>query len=359
MLLQKLSLVNFKNYEQTNLEFSSGLNCFVGNNGVGKTNILDAIYYLCLCKSNFNSVDSQNIKINNEFAVIQGEFVLNEKKEEIYCGIRKNKRKVFKRNKKEYIKFSDHIGLFPVVMISPADSNLILDGSEERRKFINGVIVQYDKNYLQDIIRYNKLIEQRNKLLKNIASSNDQQEDTLEIYDEQIIPAGESIFEKRLNFTKKLIPVFQKYYEFISSGKEKVDLFYQSQLTEGNFRDQLLKSKKKDKILQFTSVGIHKDDLILNLQGLNIKKIGSQGQQKTYLVALKLAKFDFIKEITGISPILLLDDNFGQIFVTHTNEKRMKAVLKDIQVNYRLFFISDGLINEIQHNEKKQHSKNK
>ncbi len=378
MFIQKLSLVNFKNYSQTDLEFSSKLNCFIGNNGVGKTNIFDAIYYLCLCKSNFNPIDSQNIKHNEDLAVIQGEFILNSKNEKIYCGIRKNKRKVFKRNNKEYTKLSDHIGLFPIVMISPADSNLILDGSEERRKFINGVIVQYDKNYLQDIIKYNRLIEQRNRLLKNIASAKHLHEDTLDIYDAQIVPVGESIYEKRLNFTEKLIPVFQKYYDFISSGREKVDLTYQSQLSEGNFRDQLLQSQERDKTLQFTSVGIHKDDLILNLQGFNIKKIGSQGQQKTYLVALKLAKFDFIKEITNIRPILLLDDifdkfdesrvkqiiklvsdeNFGQIFITHTNEKRMKAVLKDIQVSYRLFLINNGMINEIQHNEKKQHSEN-
>lgn len=373
MFLQKLSLVNFKNYGQTDLIFSSKLNCFIGYNGVGKTNIFDAIYYLCLCKSYFNSIDSQNIKHKEEFAVIQGEFVHNKKNEEIYCGLRKSKRKVFKRNKKEYTKLSDHIGLFPVVMISPADSNLILDGSEERRRFINGVIVQYDKEYLHDIVRYNKLIGQRNKLLKSIFASGSSQEDTLEVYNEQLIPVAERIFEKRQNFTQKLIPVFQKYYDFISSGKEKVDLIYQSQLSAGNFREHLLQSEERDKILQFTSVGIHKDDLILNLHNLNIKKIGSQGQQKTFLVALKLAKFDFIREITGMKPILLLDDifdkfdesrvrkiiqlvsdeNFGQIFITHTNEKRMKAVLKDIKVDYRLFFINDGIINEIQHNEKK------
>ena len=367
MNLQKLSLINFKNYEHTDLLFSSKLNCFIGNNGVGKTNIFDAIYYMCLCKSYFNSVDRQNIRHTEELAVIQAVFMLNEKNEEIYCGISKNKRKIFKRNKKEYTKLSDHVGLFPVVMISPADTNLILDGSEDRRKFINGVIVQYDKNYLEDIIKYNKLIEQRNKLLKNIAFTDNSQEDTIEIYDEQIIPVGERIFEKRLDFTKKLIPVFQKYYDFISSGKENVELIYQSQLAKGDFKSQLTQSRDKDKALQFTSVGIHKDDLALNLQGYNIKKIGSQGQQKTYLVALKLAKFDFIKEITGNKPILLLDDifdkfdesrvkqiiklvsdeNFGQIFITHTNKNRMKAVLKEIPVSHKLFFIKNGIINEI------------
>jgi DNA replication and repair protein RecF len=373
MFLQKLSIVNFKNYQQADMEFSPKLNCFIGRNGVGKTNIFDAIYYLCLCKSYFNIIDSQNIKYDEELSVIQGDFMLNGTKEAIYCGIRKNKRKVFKRNKKEYSRLSDHIGLLPIVMISPADSILITGGSEERRKFINGVIVQYDKNYLEDLIKYNRLISQRNKLLKDMAVSGNYQDDTLLVYDEQIIPVGERIYEKRVSFAEKLVPVFQKYYDFISLGKEKVELIYQSQLAEGNFGTHLEQSKEKDRLLQFTTTGVHKDDLILNLHGINIKRNCSQGQQKTYLVALKLAKFDFIKEINKIRPILLLDDvfdkfdesrvkqiiklvsddKFGQIFVTHTSEERMRTVLRDISTDHKLFFIKDGIINEIFKNEKK------
>jgi len=379
MFLQKLSIVNFKNYQQADMEFSPKLNCFIGRNGVGKTNIFDSIYYLCLCKSFFNIIDSQNIKYNEELSVIQGDFILDGTKETIYCGIRKNKRKVFKRNKKEYSRLSNHIGLLPIVMISPADSNLITGGSEERRKFINGVIVQYDKNYLEDLIKYNRLISQRNKLLKDLAVSGNYQDDTLAVYDEQIVPVGERIYEKRVIFAEKLVPIFQKYYDFISLGKEKVELIYQSQLAEGDFSDHLEQSKEKDRLLQFTTTGVHKDDLILNLQGINIKRNGSQGQQKTYLVALKLAKFDFIKEINKIRPILLLDDvfdkfdesrvkqiiklvsddNFGQIFISHTSEERMKTVLRDIPTDHKLFSIQDGVINEIVKNEKKQHPKNK
>ncbi len=379
MFLQKLSIVNFKNYQQADIEFSPKLNCFIGKNGVGKTNIFDAIYYLCLCKSYFNIIDSQNIKYNEELSVIQGDFIMNGTKEAIYCGMQRNKRKIFKRNKKEYNRLSDHIGLLPVVMISPADSNLITGGSEERRKFINGVIVQFDKNYLEDLIKYNRLISQRNKLLKDMAVSGSYPDETLAVYDEQIVPVGERIYEKRVTFAEKLVPIFQKYYDFISLGKEKVELIYQSQLAEGDFAGQLKHSGEKDRFLQFTTVGVHKDDLILNLQGINIKRNGSQGQQKTYLVALKLAKFDFIKEINKIRPILLLDDvfdkfdesrvkqiiklvsddNFGQIFISHTSGERMRAVLKDISTEYRLFFIQDGVINEIVENEKKQHTKNK
>jgi len=379
MFLQNLSLVNFKNYEQADMELSSKLNCFIGKNGVGKTNIFDAVHYLCLCKSYFNVIDTQNIRYNEELSVIQGDFELNGKKEEIYCGIQRRKRKVFKRNKKEYSRHSEHIGLLPVVMISPADSNLILGGSEERRRFINVVIVQYDKNYLNDLIKYNRIISQRNKLLRDLASHNNYHEETLAIYDEQLIPVAERIHKKRMDFAEKLVPIFQKYYDFISLGEEKVELIYRSQLEAGDFASQLKKSGEKDRILQYTTTGIHKDDLILNLQGINIKKNGSQGQQKTYLVALKLAKFDFIKGINNIKPILLLDDvfdkfdesrvkqiiklvsdeNFGQIFISHTSIDRMKAVLKDIPVSYKLFLIHDGLINEIINNEKKQHPKNK
>ncbi|UCH14343.1 MAG: DNA replication and repair protein RecF [Bacteroidales bacterium] len=376
MFLQKLSLINFKNYQQADIEFSPKLNCFIGKNGVGKTNIFDAVYYLCLCKSYFNIIDSQNIKYNEELSVIQGEFVMNGNKEEIYCGLRRNKRKVFKRNKKEYNKLSNHIGLLPIVMISPADSNLITGGSEERRKFINGVIVQYDKNYLDDLIKYNRLISQRNKLLKDLAISDNYHADTLDVYDEQLVPVGKRIYEKRVSFAEKLVPIFQKYYDFISLGIEKVELIYQSQLSDGDFGAQLEQAKEKDRLFQFTTTGVHKDDLILNLQGINIKKNGSQGQQKTYLVALKLAKFDFIKEINKIKPVLLLDDvfdkfdesrvkqiiklvaddNFGQILISHTSEERMKAVLRDISIDHKLFIIQDGSINE---NEKKQHTKNK
>ncbi len=367
MYLRKLGLVNFKNYENVELEFSPRINCFVGGNGVGKTNLLDAVHYLCLCKSYFNSADTESILYGSEFSVIQGEFDIKGKAEEIYCGIRRDKRKIFKRNKKEYTKLSDHIGLLPLVMISPLDSALILDGGEERRKFINHVIVQYDRHYLEMLIRLNRIIAQRNKLLKDI-SEKGVDEDTLEIYDDQLAEAGEHVFRVRREFTEQLVPVFQKYYDFISGNIEEVQLVYQSQLADGNYKNLLLNSREKDRLYRYTTVGPQKDDLMLNLFGHTIKNAGSQGQQKTYLVALKFAQFDFIREVSGKLPVLLLDDvfdkfdelrvkqiiklvseeKFGQIFITHTNKDRMKAVLEDIHVEHRLFEVAGGKVNVLE-----------
>lgn len=359
MYLKSLTLINFKNYENAELEFSPAINCFVGNNGVGKTNLLDAIHYLSLSKSYFNNIDSQNIKHGTDFFIIQGTFVRKEAEEEIYCGIKRNKRKQFKRNKKEYQKLSEHIGLIPSVMISPADTSLILEGSDERRKFINAVISQYDKYYLDDSIKYNHALTQRNNLLKSFNKTGDFDQTTLEVWDDQLIQLGTRIYKARLDFIEKLLPIFQRYYDFISKGNEEVELVYSSQIHEGDFAALLENALKKDRILEYTTVGIHKDDLILNLSGYPIKKIGSQGQQKTYLVALKLAKFDFIKNVNGFKPVLLLDDifdrfdhervlqiiqlvadeNFGQIFITDTDQERWKNILKDLKIDYKLFHI--------------------
>jgi DNA replication and repair protein RecF len=366
MYLKKLGLVNFKNYNNAELELCPKINCFVGGNGVGKTNLLDAVHYLSLCKSYFNFSDAENILYNTGFAVIQGEFSLKNKTEEIYCALQHDRRKVFKRNKKEYPKLSDHIGLLPLVMISPMDSVLILGGGEERRRFINNVIVQYDKHYLEMVIKVNRIIAQRNKLLKDIAD-NDTGYDTLDVYDLQLAEAGEIVFEKRREFAEKLVPVFQYYYDFISDKSEKVELIYHSRLANGDYYHQLVKNRERDLFLRYTTTGPHKDDLILNLFGHHIRKAGSQGQQKTFLVALKFAQFDFIREVSGKLPILLLDDvfdkfdekrvkkiiklvseqKFGQIFITHTNTSRMKAVLENIHVEHRLFKVSKGKIDVI------------
>jgi DNA replication and repair protein RecF len=366
MYLKKLGLVNFKNYNNAELELCSKINCFVGGNGVGKTNLLDAIHYLSLCKSYFNFTDIESILYGTEFAVIQGEFILNDKIEEIYCALQHDKRKIFKRNKKEYTRLSEHIGLLPLVMISPLDSALILDGGEERRRFMNQVIVQYDKYYLEMIIRLNRIIAQRNKLLKDISEQGGDY-DTLDVYDAQLAEAGKIVFQKRLEFTEKLVPIFQHYYDFISEKGEKVELVYQSQLADGDYHKILNKIRGKDIFFKYTTTGPHKDDLVLKLFGHNIKKAGSQGQQKTFLVALKLAQFDFIREVSGKLPVLLLDDifdkfdeervkqiiklvaeqKFGQIFITHTNTDRMKAVLENIHVDYKLFKVLNGKINMI------------
>jgi len=345
MILNSLSLVNFKNYEQVDVDFSNKINCFVGNNGVGKTNLLDAIYYLSFCKSWVNPIDSQNIRNNQDFFVIQGQYSRKDKEEHIYCGVKKGHKKQFKRNKKEYAKLAEHIGFIPLVIKSPADTNFIYDGSEERRKFLDSVISQFDHHYLNDLMNYNKVLTQRNKLLKQ--HNPQQYEDTFEVYNEQLIAYGQNIHIKRKLFINELIPIFQDFFEQISGGKEQVQLGYKSQLDENSFADLLKQSFQKDTIMQYTTAGIHKDDLTLLLEGKNLKKFGSQGQQKTFLVALKFAQYDFIRNQTGLKPILLLDDifdkldhfrvkqiielvtdnHFGQIFISDTSPDRLNCFL--------------------------------
>jgi DNA replication and repair protein RecF len=359
MHLKSLSLVNFKNYEQLDLSLCEKINCFVGENGVGKTNLLDALHYLSLCKSNLNPVDSQNVRFDQEFCVVQGVFERLGKEENIYCGIRKQKKKQFKRNQKEYQKLSEHIGLIPLVMISPADSILINGGSEERRKFMNEVIAQYSRLYLNNLIQYNRALTQRNRLLKEGTSGRGAEREVVEIWDEQLIRYGEPIFKERKRFVKELLPVFGTYYEHVSGNREQVSLTYDTQLEGKDFRDGLKESFEKDRIIQYTTFGIHKDDLGMSLGEHSLKKCGSQGQQKTFLVALKLAEFEFIRKLMKIPPILLLDDifdkfdasrvkqiislvaenHFGQIFITDTNEQRLKGILKEIPADHRVYKI--------------------
>ena len=368
MHLKTLSLVNFKNYEQVDISLSARINCFVGENGVGKTNLLDAIHYLSLCKSNLNPVDSQNIRYDQDFLVVQGLFERKDKEENIYCGIRKQKKKQFKRNQKEYSKLSEHIGLIPLVMISPADAILINGGSEERRKFMNGVIAQYSRVYLENLIQYNRALAQRNRLLKDFAFARNFDHEMLEVWDDQLIRYGEPIFEERARFVSEILPVFNAFHSHVSGDREQVTLTYQAHLLETGFREGLKASLEKDRIIQYTTFGIHKDDLGMELGGYSMKKSGSQGQQKTFLVALKLAEFEFIRKLTKIPPILLLDDifdkfdagrvkhiislvaknQFGQIFITDTNEQRLQGILHEIPADHRVFRItSDARFEEI------------
>ena len=360
MHLKTLSLVNFKNYEQVDIPLSAKINCFVGENGVGKTNLLDAIHYLSLCKSNLNPVDSQNVRYDQDFLVVQGLFDRNGKEENIYCGIRKQKKKQFKRNQKEYSKLSEHIGLIPLVMISPADAILINGGSEERRKFMNGVIAQYSRVYLENLIQYNRALAQRNKLLKDFAYSRKFDLEMLEVWDEQLILYGEPIFKERVRFVNELLPVFNALHSHVSGDREKVSLSYRADMQETGFREGLKASLDKDRFIQYTTFGIHKDDLGMELGGYSLKKSGSQGQQKTFLVALKLAEFEFIRKLTKIPPILLLDDifdkfdthrvkhiislvaenQFGQIFITDTNEQRLQGILQEIPADHKVFRIT-------------------
>jgi DNA replication and repair protein RecF len=366
MYLKKLSLTFFKNYDQAELEFSPKINCFVGNNGVGKTNILDAIHYLSLTKSFFNNIDSVNIRHNEAYFIVQGIFVQDDEENNIFCSFHKEKQKVLKRNGKEYHKLSDHVGRYPVVMISPADSALIIEGSEVRRKFLNKIISQYDAGYLDSVLKYNKVLQQRNKLLKDFKSTGRFDNDMLSIWDSQLIKYGNYIFGERDVLVNELIPVFNEYYSFISSEKELVKLIYRSHLKEGDFSQILQNAVNKDRILEYTTVGIHKDDLILEMDDYTVKSLGSQGQQKSYLVALKLAKFDYIKRKAGFSPILLLDDifdkfdaarveqiirlvgnhRFGQIFITDTHKSRLQEILTTVDSDYKMFRIGENGIEE-------------
>ncbi len=370
MYLKKLALTNFKNYELNELEFSPKINCFVGNNGVGKTNILDAIHYLSLTKSFFNNIDSISIRHGEDYFIIQGTFVRDGEEDLIYCAFQKQKQKLLKRNGKEYQKLSDHVGRYPVVMISPADSALITEGSEDRRRFMNKIISQYSAEYLDSVLSYNKALQQRNKLLKDIKSSGIFDEDVLSIWDAQLVKYGTYVYNQRQALLNELVPVFQEYYSLISSGKESVKLKYRSHLSEGSFIDALMNSMTKDRFLEYTTVGIHKDDMLLEMNDFSVKSLGSQGQQKSYLVALKLAKFDYIKRKAGISPILLLDDifdkfdaerveqiiklvgnkRFGQIFITDTHQDRLQDILLSHKTDYKLFKIAGNGIEVLNQN---------
>ena len=366
MHLENLSILNFKNYEEANIELSSQVNCFLGNNGEGKTNILDAIHYLSFCKSYFNSVDSQNVRFEQDFFVVQGEFLKEDNIDKIYCGVKKGKKKVFKRNKKDYTRLADHIGLYPLVMITPNDISLIIDGSETRRKFIDAIISQFNREYLTKLIKYNKVVEQRNALLKQFARERRFNLETLEIWDYQLIELGNSIFEERLAFLNDFSELFQDHYEAISGGKEKVGLSYKSQAFDGKLEYNLKNNLDKDKAVQYTSVGIHKDDIVFTIHDNPLKKFGSQGQQKSFLIALKLAQFHYLEKVKEHKPLLLLDDifdkldkgrvkhlmemvankDFGQVFITDTSLDRVPALFSDIDAELKCFHIEKGGVNE-------------
>lgn len=357
MILKSLALLNYKNFDSKSFEFDHTINCLVGNNGVGKTNVLDAIYHLSFGKSYFNPVASQNIKYDEEFFVINGEYDKDEKTENIVVSLKKGQKKIIKRNSKAYDKFSDHIGFLPLVIISPADRDLIIEGSDTRRKFIDSVISQSDKNYLNNLINYNKILSQRNSLLKYFAANHTYNNDTVDVYNQQLQQYGTHIFEKRKQFLESFIPLFKARYKAISNNNEEVSLNYKSDLFEDSLEQLLKKTINKDKALQYTSVGVHKDDLEFNIGDYPIKKFGSQGQQKSFLIALKLAQFDSIKAISGDNPILLLDDifdkldetrvaqiiklvndeNFGQIFISDTHAERTENAVKQVHQSYEIF----------------------
>jgi len=368
MEIRKLHIVQFKNYQEAEISFFDGVNCFIGPNGSGKTNILDAIHYLSMCRSYLNPIDSQNIRFEQSFFMLQSVWNKDGQEVDLYCGVKKGQKKIFKKNKAEYDKLAEHIGSFPAVMISPYDRNLISEGSEVRRKWMDGIISQFDRRYLENLMRYNRILDQRNALLKNQLKNGFFDRESFEVWDEQLLETGHSISTKRQEFLKEFIPIFQLFYDELGASGESVNLIYKSQLIEGDFRSLLAVNMDRDKHLGYTSVGIHKDDLIFELNAYPIKKFGSQGQQKSYLIALRLAQYEWLKKHLNQNPLLLLDDifdkldnnrveklmqmvsnhSFGQVLVTDTDEERVKRIFDSIQEPFRMFKVESGKIEQIE-----------
>ena len=357
VFLKKISIINYKNILDKEYELDPKINCFVGDNGVGKTNILDAVYHLSMGKSYFNVKNDQLINRGKDYMLVDGVFELNNKNERIVFSLKIGEKKVLKRNGKPYKKFSNHIGLIPVVLISPYDNDLINEGSSERRKFIDSIISQNDKEYLINLIAYTRVIQNRNKLLKQYNRSVDFDLDTIKVYDDQIYKLSEPIFKARDKFIKEFTPLVLEKYKHISDDKEKISIEYKSDLIDNHVENLIKDSFQKDVILQYTSVGLHKDDFVFNIDENRIKRFGSQGQQKSFLIALKLAQFDYLKNETGNSPILLMDDifdkldlmrvkriveivnstNFGQLFLSDTDKERIEKVLSSLNLSSKIF----------------------
>jgi len=363
MRLSMTQWEGFRNLKPRRLEWTEGLHLLMGSNGSGKTNILDAVHYLSLTKSFFNNSDTLSIRYGEDFFILKGLFVGDDSSDELFCAFQKQKQKVFRLNGKEYQRMSDHVGRYPVVMLSPADSTLITGASEERRRFLNMIISQYDPSYLDAHMRYNKVLMQRNKVLRE---GGPDAGSMLEIYDEQMAPEAELIHEARKNLTENLLPLFASYYEKISGSAEMVNIRYRSHLESGNYRQQLSDARGKDYAMQFTTTGIHRDDLVFELNGHMAKTSASQGQQKSFVVALKLAKFRLIGRMNGFAPALLLDDifdkfdqnrveeiirlvgsgEFGQVFITDTQQDRIHRILDNSGVDFRLYRIGRKGIEE-------------
>lgn len=363
MILKKLSILNYKNLAEAELTLSDKLNCFIGQNGMGKTNLLDAIYFLSMCKSSTTSQDQMVVQHDTEFMVLQGDYIREDgTPEEIYCGLKRGQKKQFRRSKKPYKRIAEHIGLIPVVMVSPNDQMLIMGGSEERRRFMDMTISQCDQPYLEALMRYNKALQQRNTLLKQ---EEEPDADLMSLWEEAMAQEGEKIYLKRKSYVEAFIPYFQEFYEKISQGNEQVQLEYISHGSRGPLLDTIQRDRMKDRAVGYSLHGIHKDDLEMTLNGFPMKREGSQGQNKTYLIALKLAQVDFLRRNgQQTSPILLLDDifdkldaqrveqivklvtddRFGQTFITDTNRDHLDSILQNTQHDYKLYEVEHGTI---------------
>ena len=365
MILEKLSLLNYKNIAEATLELSPKMNCFIGRNGAGKTNVLDAVYYLSFCHSASNPIDSQVVRHGQEFLMLEGTYsddrMADGERLTIGCGMKRGQKKHFKRNKKEYRKLSEHIGLIPIVMVSPDDTSLIGGGSEERRRLMDVVIAQTDRTYMDALNRYNKALQQRNALLKQ---ETEPDAEMLGIFEEQMALSGEAVYRQRALFTEQLVPLFQQFYERISGGYEQVSLNYVSHCQRGPLLEVIQRDRWKDRAVGYSLHGIHRDDLEIMLGDRPMKREGSQGQQKTFVISLKLSQFELLKQATQTTPLLLLDDifdkldsqrveqivslvsgdNFGQIFITDTNREHLDQILTTSSHDYKIYNVTDGEI---------------
>jgi DNA replication and repair protein RecF len=363
MFLKKLSVIHFKNIAEFNTELVSDVVCITGKNGSGKTNLIDAIHYLTLCKSFLGSTDAQNIRNGESMFMIQGVFEHEDQENTVVCGLKKGQKKIIKKNQKEYDRLVEHIGQFPLVSIAPQDILLVWESGENRRKWIDGAISQFDRDYLFHLLRYNHVLKQRNAFLKNSFQSESNNE-MLQVFDDQLQASCEFIFQTRKKFIEELIPMFQWNYNALSSGSEVVNLNYESQLHDESLQALLLNRRTKDWAMQHTTAGIHRDDLGFMINELSLRKMGSQGQQKTFLIALKLAQFDYISQKTGKKPFLLLDDifekldekriekllnligekRFGQVFITHTNSETLNQLLGDLNITFQHITLAENLV---------------
>ena len=360
MILEKLSVINYKNIAAATLELSPKINCLIGQNGVGKTNVLDAIYFLSFCHSASTPIDSQVIRHGEEFFMLEGSY---DEDMHIIAAMKKGAKKHFKRNKKEYKRLSEHIGLIPIVVVAPSDTLLIEGGSEERRRLMDMVISQYDRSYIDAMNRYNKALQQRNALLKLEEEPNN---DVISLFEEQMAVEGEKIYQRRKAFIEELTPIFQRIHETISENREQVSLTYLSHCQRGPLLDIIQRDRFKDRAVGYSLHGIHRDDLEFSLSGHPMKREGSQGQNKTFVIALKLAQFDFLKRTNSkTTPLLLLDDifdkldarrveqivklvgseEFGQIFITDTNRDHLDRILASSEHDYKIFYVDNGEIN--------------
>ena len=353
------------------MRFSDKLNCFVGLNGQGKTNILDAIYYLSFTKSAYNAIDSQNINHDEDMAMVQGKYVDGETEEVIACGLKRGVKKQFRRGKKDYKRLLDHIGLIPLVMVSPQDSELVVEGSEERRRFMDGVISQYNKAYLEHLTQYNALLKQRNSLLKQYENMGLEQlpTDLFEVLEMQMVQHAEPIYTERVKFIEQFTPYFQEVYRAISGDKEQVSLGYLSQLHERDLSESFARTRARDIIIGWTSQGVHKDELEMKLGEYPLKRVGSQGQQKSYLLAMKLGQALYLNSVHAVNqkPILLLDDifdkldserverivqlvvgqQFGQIFITDTDRQHLTSILRENARDAKIWHVENGEVTEL------------